>query len=122
MTSTCGFESCLHTSHATTHHQGVNVHREFVVAIRIVAAMRVSGMTEAGRAANGRLEQAPSWPHKSLVIKTCRQQRCEVVIDRQNIKLQTRPDIARTRYQPLVQVDVSGSRIGCAPSVVANFE
>ena len=118
----CGFECCLHTSHATTHHQSVNVHREFVVAIRIVAAKRVSGMTETGRAANGRLEQAPSWPHESLVIETCRQQPCEVVIDRQNIKLQTRPDIARTRYQPLVQVDVSGSRIGCAPSVVANFE
>ena len=118
----CSLEGCLHARHATTHHQGVNVHREFVVAIRIVAAMRVSGMTETGRAANGRLEQAPSWPHESLVIETCWQQRCEVVIDRQNIKLQTRPDIARTRYQPLVQVDVSGSRIGCAPSVVANFE
>ena len=83
----CSLEGCLHASHATTHHQGVKLHREFVVAIRIGAAMRVSGMTEAGRAANGRLEKAPSWPHESLVIEACRQQPCEVVINRQNIKL-----------------------------------
>ena len=118
----CSLEGRLHARYAATDHQSVDVHREFVIAIGIGTGMRVSGMTEAGRAANGRLEQTPSWPHKSLVIKTCRQQRCEVVIDRQKIKLQTRPDIARTRYQPLVQVDVSGSRIGCTPSVVANFK
>ena len=89
-----------------------------------VGVFHPGGPAKPGGAADQRLVQLfpeAFGPHEGLVVKTCRQQRRQQLVDAQRVKPQRRPAVLAIGDQAVVKLGGGGARIGLAPGTGAQF-